>query len=314
MLRSLLSRVIPDSAKHARRLYRYRSNVIGADSAYKKIHISKECVWRGIFDRKTILCYPQKPVAMHVLYKMILFLGYQMTTDPADKWSIAIKWFNAYDGNPFLPRKEDLPQSIITCSPNQRVLNLNCADISKDHISRVFEEVFEYAISVDPTKINGQCVAKSNWNALHQGVVIECPIEEKKRDVTYQKLICNEVSGGMVEDMRIPVFGGKVPLVYVKYRLIDDRFVDREHTNTKATIAEGSELLSKEELEKLGVFCRRLSLDYCELDVLRDKYDGRIYVVDVNNTPAGPPSPISEREANIAIMRLAQAFERTFMC
>lgn len=43
------------------------------------------------------------------------------------------------------------------------------------------------------------------------------------------------------------------------------------------------------EAELLLRLCRALGLDYGELDVLRDVEDGKLYVVDVNNTPWAPP-------------------------
>ena len=55
-----------------------------------------------------------------------------------------------------------------------------------------------------------------------------------------------------------------------------------------------------------------LGLDYGEIDVLRDRNEGKIYIVDVNNNPAGPPEPISALDGNLAIVRLAEAFENTF--
>src|SRR3972149_6205746 len=147
---------------------------------------------------------------------------------------------------------------------------------------------------------------KLNWNALHKGQTIECPTEPREGDFVYQKLICNETEDGFVEDMRVPIYGNRTPFVYLKYRSVKDRFVDREHTNTKATIVEVDEVLSVNELNNIYRFCEKIGLDYGELDVLRDKDDGRIYIVDANIAPSGPPSPISDDEGKIAVMRLAQ--------
>jgi hypothetical protein len=54
---------------------------------------------------------------------------------------------------------------------------------------------------------------------------------------------------------------------------------------------------------------RKMGIDYGEFDILRDK-DGRIYVVDVNNTPWGPPNGLPEFESNIALKRLVKSFDR----
>jgi D-alanine-D-alanine ligase-like ATP-grasp enzyme len=127
----------------------------------------------------------------------------------------------------------------------------------------------------------------------------------------YQKLVSNEVADGLVEDMRVPVFRDVIPFVYLKYRSVDDRFVDRQHTNKKATIAEVAEMLSEQEIADICRFSQKLGLDYGELDVLRDSSDGRIYIVDANNTPSGPTSVITEDLGKKAVMRLANAFEQT---
>ena len=42
------------------------------------------------------------------------------------------------------------------------------------------------------------------------------------------------------------------------------------------------------------------------------RWTEKFYVVDANNTPAGPPSPISSDEGKVAVVRLAQAFEEVF--
>jgi hypothetical protein len=40
-----------------------------------------------------------------------------------------------------------------------------------------------------------------------------------------------------------------------------------------------------------------MGVDYGELDVLRDVEDGRLYVVDVNDTPSGQTPSIIERSS-----------------
>ena len=40
-------------------------------------------------------------------------------------------------------------------------------------------------------------------------------------------------------------------------------------------------------MAKILAVCREMGLDYGELDVLRDREDGRLYILDVNDTPSG---------------------------
>ena len=78
-------------------------------------------------------------------------------------------------------------------------------------------------------------------------------------------------------------------------------------------MANVSNLFTEKEVEKIIQFCEKIGLDYGEIDILRDRGDQRIYIVDVNNDPAGPPAPISGNNSLPAIVRLTQAFEKTFL-
>ncbi len=291
--------------------YRYRVELTNTRGTAKKLSLLLQTLWRIFIDKKRVLFYPDGPLEFHALFKVLRYLGYQITTDPQKKCGLAIKWWRAFDGNPFAPVKS---MPVIKGSKNGgvTVLNHRCNDISKHTVNSTFEEIFGYSQSVDPRKHNGKCVMKLNWNALHKGKVIKCPIRLLDDDFVYQKLVRNENGEGFVEDMRVPVFGNKTPLIYLKYRSVKDRFIDRAHTNTKATIAEVADLLSDDELYNIHRFCERIGMDYGEVDVLRDRDDGRIYIVDANNTPSGPPSPISDSEEKIAVVRLSQAFEEAF--
>ena len=58
------------------------------------------------------------------------------------------------------------------------------------------------------------------------------------------------------------------------------------------------------------LFCRTIGLDMGEIDVLRDNATGRIYIVDVNSMPFGPPKPISLKDGLRAITLYAELFVR----
>jgi hypothetical protein len=310
-IRKTLSRLTPDFVKYIVEFYRYRVYITNAYSGQQKIMILNEIFRRCVLKRKKIFCHPEKPMPFCVIYKILMFLGIRIVNEPEKKCYLAIQYWHGFDGNPFSP-VESLTPFKAAERYGAKVLNFHCNDISKTRVNSVFEEVFGYPISVDPRKHSGKCVVKSNWNALHKGQTIECPAEPCEGDFVYQKLICNETKDGLVEDMRVPVYGNRTPFVYLKYRSVTDRFVDRAHTNTKATMVEASQVLSKDELANIHRFCKEIGLDYGEVDVLRDKDDGRIYIVDANIAPSGPPSPISENEGKIAVMRLAQGFEEAF--
>ena len=188
---------------------------------------------------------------------------------------------------------------------NKRVLNGACTDISKARVESVFEKVFGYGLGVDPTTYEGPVVQKSEENAAHDGKIIECPIDERAENTSYQRFIENCYDGKMVEDIRVPVVGGKIPLVYLKRRPTEIRFAN---DNTECVLVETAEALSETEVEQVVAFAREMGLDFGGLDVLRDQHSGKIYVVDVNKTDMGPPIPLKLTEKITALTRLGRAF------
>jgi hypothetical protein len=296
---------------YSRAAYRSRCSVLGAQGLAEKVRILGYVVRALFLRRRRALFYPDKPKSFFVIYKILQFLGYHITADPSKRFDIAVNWQNSLDGNPFLPIEPALSELAHT-RPTAEFLNMQCNDVSKKRVSTVFEKTFGYALTVDPQTYSGKCVMKLNGNGLHVGHIIDCPSALQENDFVYQKLIHNELDNGLVEDVRVPIFRNQIPFVYLKYRPVDERLVDRKHTNTRAVIAEVSDVLSAEELEKIMEFCRTIGLDYGEIDILRDRDERRIYIVDVNNNPAGPPEPISEEDSRTAIGRLAQAFQEAF--
>jgi len=123
----------------------------------------------------------------------------------------------------------------------------------------------------------------------------------------YQKVIDNTSgNNGLVLDHRVPVHGDRVPLVYLKYRPVETRF---SNINTLVRLGAPETVFSSEELNHIVLLARKMGIDYGEFDVLRDK-DQRIYVVDANHTPLGPPNGLPEHESQIALGRLAKAFDQ----
>ncbi|WP_454065148.1 hypothetical protein [Candidatus Nitrospira salsa] len=294
-------------------VYQHRMAQTSAQRVSQKIRVLLQACSRVFYDRKKVLCYPDRPQSLFVISQIFLSLGLHITTDPSEQCEIAIQWHNTIGtGNPIFP-PEPILESLAQDRPDIQILNMHCRDVSKTRVSKVFEEVFGYSLAVDPRTFSGKCVMKSDWNGLHLGEVIDCPMENLRENFVYEKLIHNEVEDGLVEDMRVPIFQNRIPFVYLKYRPVQDRLVDRKHTLSKTVMANVSDVLTKEEVAKINAFCKNMRLDYGEIDVLRDRTDQRIYIVDVNNDPAGPPSPISGHPVPIAIVRLSQAFEETFL-
>ncbi|WP_417493786.1 hypothetical protein [Maricaulis sp.] len=185
-----------------------------------------------------------------------------------------------------------------------RAINRDCQSIAKSHVGTVFEQCFGYPLNVDPTQFTGELVRKSEANGAHDGQIIQAPCAAEPGFV-YQKLIDNSIAGDLVEDLRCPTVGGRIPLVILKRRARSDRFAN---SNAGVEVVETHTVLSASEQAQLAAFARAMQLDWGGLDVLRDKSDGRLYVVDVNKTDMGPPIAMAMDDKIRVTKRLAAAF------
>ena len=73
------------------------------------------------------------------------------------------------------------------------------------------------------------------------------------------------------------------------------------------------ESFSAEERAKITEFCRRIGLDFGNLDVLREKTDGRMYISDCNNTVTGPSSKLRVRDQLRVVNAIGAAFRREYL-
>ncbi len=252
--------------------------------------------------RPTVLFYPGRVSPGYVIYKILHRAGCRISTNPAKPFDVAIYWEGSTLRTP--------DAQLVRLSQQHEILNLRCQDISKARVSAAFTQVFGYDLEIDPRIHHGKCVRKSDENAKHDGQIIDCPIREIDSKYVYQKVVNNEVGDDLVEDIRVPVFRNHIPFVYLKYRKLATRFLN---TNDFTRLATVHEQLSIEEIKQIGVFCREIGLDYGELDVVRDRDDGRIYILDANTTPWGPPNHLTPAGRRIAIEKLATAFEEAVL-
>ena len=246
--------------------------------------------------RKTVLCYPMRPEPYSVLYKLCTLAGYWITTDPERECDAVFRW-------------DDVTWSQLEPFAKQEAaINRHCTDVSKHHVSLVFADVFGYGLLVDPTTYAGRVVKKSDRNATHDGEVIDCPIpaEDVTPGYVYQKAIDNrrDDAEGFYE-YRVPVLGRALPVVYVKYRPLDAQFKAFDGVDVVAP----ESVLSEAERERLLAFADVMNMEYGELDVLRDRGDGRVYVVDANDTPSGPVRGFRPDQSTAALRALRPAFE-----
>jgi hypothetical protein len=186
-------------------------------------------------------------------------------------------------------------------------INADCWDIRKTRVTEAMRAVFGYDAAVDPLQYRGPMVEKSNLNGLHDGRVITGPVPRERILATavYQKVIDNVVDQSWVEDLRAVVMGPSIVLVYRKIRPLSDRF---SNTNYKVTLVTPDTAFSREEQGRIIGVAKAIRLDICELDILRDHRDRRLYVVDVNCTASGPPNGLPLTGTLRAIGLMADAF------
>ena len=182
-----------------------------------------------------------------------------------------------------------------------RQYNFGCADVSKSHVAAVFEQVFGYPLTIDPTLWRGPAVEKGEGNGAHDGRLVDCPCAALPGRV-YQRVI-DTAEGDHVVDLRTPCVGGTPVLVFIKRRPVRDRFANY---NTTVALGRPENHFSPEELATIERFCAAMNLDWGGLDILRDKADGRLYVVDVNKTDM-PPLRLPWLQKMDAVARLAKA-------
>ncbi len=256
---------------------------------------------------KTALFYPHYPSKRAVLYKIFGILDYNRTNNPGTHYDVVINWQDATF------RKNDAVLEKI--AGEQRIINYYCTDISKKNVDRIHQDVFGYATSVNPITYKGKCVKKSDYNAQHDGVIIDTPVKEAPEGFIYQKIINNKFDNTIVEDIRTPVFDDEIPLVYLKYKPVDKRFgsfLTGHHAVKETSVKKPEDIFSSKELQQIKAFTKGIGMDYGELDILRDRDDGKIYIIDVNNTPTGP-SHLPTSTKNEVLLKLAKSFSKAFL-
>jgi hypothetical protein len=68
------------------------------------------------------------------------------------------------------------------------------------------------------------------------------------------------------------------------------------------------DIFSEEEISQIEKYAVAMKVDFCEFDVLRHKGNQKIYIIDVNKTPYGPPDPLNRKDKMIALKKLSDAF------
>ncbi|MGV0795099.1 hypothetical protein [Mycolicibacterium sp. XJ1819] len=195
-------------------------------------------------------------------------------------------------------------------SPDIRLINDTAFTDDKLVVQREFERAFGYGLEVDPTTYVGLAVKKSRVNAKHDGMVVECPIPQADPEMAYQLLVDNVNEDGDNLEIRVSIMAYEPQLCHMKWKTDANRFVN--WNKLIRLVPSIDELFSPDELAKMAAFARGIGLECGDMDVLRDNKSGKIYIVDANNTPYGPPNNIDESDAPKLLRQYADAFARVY--
>ena len=308
-IRRILKRIIPHNLRRrlhdvdyhvAHLLSMYQHHLVTKDDpSVREIMAAMMEVTRKWRDGKTVFCYPGLPGPGFVFYRVSLELGYTFTQNRESDFDVAMKWWvGTTDPHPgAFPVEAD------------QIINANATDIRKSKVCAEFEATFGYPLALNPKTHEGPMVRKSETNAAHDGTVVQGPIGEPDPGFVYQRLVDCETEQGVTEDIRVPIFGYQIPFVYLRYKRKKKRFGHAGQSVIREQVVSPTDIFSDEEVEKILAFCESMGLDCGELDVLRDRPEDRIYVVDVNTTPTGPSFMLSSTQTKWVCEQMAQAFE-----
>jgi hypothetical protein len=250
--------------------------------------------------RPTIAFMPDKPRPWYLIWPVMHCAGARMTDDP-DQADILVQFDDTTTCTPVLP---DLSRRV----RKVRTVNFNCRDISKSTVAAAFARVAGYSLAVDPRTTEGPMVDKSEINAAHDGQVVNGPLEPRPGR-SYQRLINNVCNEDEVEDLRTCTVAGEPVIVFRKRRLKKMRFANE---NTSVDFMRPSDVFSPGEIDLIRRFASEIRLDWGGVDVLRNRDDGRIYIVDANKTDMGPPVALPLGQKLRATRLLARAFASAF--
>jgi hypothetical protein len=189
--------------------------------------------------------------------------------------------------------------------PGARLVNFGARDVSKTNVARACAAAFGHPLAVDPRLHVGPAVEKSEINAAHDGRIVQCPTQPLPGRV-YQRVVDNRsLDLNLVEDLRTCTVGGKPVCVFIKRRPVTKRFLN---TNTEVLLRAPDDVFNAAEMAQIGAFTREIGLDWGGVDVLRDRADGTLYIVDANKTDMGPPVSLNLPDKLVATRMLAKAF------
>jgi hypothetical protein len=245
----------------------------------------------------TVWISPYFPSRKTTLYQISRKLKFNLVTAPMRNTKVGIN----FNDSTFQKASNSYPQKV-------SVINKNIYDISKKNVDEKHLAIFGYNTIIDPQHHSGHCVVKSNDNALHDGIITKCPVQNLEEDKVYQILIDNQEEQLFV-DYRICVMKSDIIITYKKFKTKELRFTN---DTCKAEICE-NEIIPEDIRKKIVTFCKIMDAEFCELDVLKDNGTNQWYIIDLNKTPYGPPASLSKKDKKKAVEILSNGFYKNFL-
>jgi hypothetical protein len=247
----------------------------------------------------TIAFTPERARPWYLVWAVARLAGGRLTRDAGD--ADVVMHFEDQTISPNAP-----PGRL---KPGARLINFGCDDVSKSRVAEVFAQAFGYPLAIDPATHVGEAVEKSEINGAHDGRVLNCPAPALAARA-YQRLIDNRgLDLNHVDDLRTCTVDGKPVVVFIKRRPVSKRF---QNTNSEVLMRTPEQMFSENEMSQIAAFMSGMGMNWGAVDVLRDRRDGRLYIVDANKTDMGPPIALPLADKMAATRKLAAAF-RTFV-
>ena len=245
-----------------------------------------------------VYVWPDMPSRRAALHKIARFLGWELTNRARPSAELGIHFEDATQ------KQRSAPPPTLNA---RRWWNTHCADIGKQTLEHHHVRAFGYGMGVDPTVHAGPMVVKSDENAKHDGQIVQGPIlaASQRADAVYQRVIENTDEAGTYFDYRVVFMQGEFPVVYRKFKDAAKRF---SNETVNVDLLETMPF-SESELHAMRSLANLMSIDYAEFDALRDRTSGKLFVVDVNPTPWGPPAQLNAEGQRTAISRMANCLQ-----
>ena len=232
--------------------------------------------------------YPHELVPTAVITHVLKYLGIGVTNNPS-KADLKFHW-DYKDVN----------------AGHEGWINGRCKNVEKWYVDKIFTEIFGYSSLIDPSK-PGICIKKNNKQCSKSGGLIVTPCKAEPGYI-YQRYIDN-VNGDYREVIRL-ITSKKDMMIHTKLMkgLVRD---GREHC-IDVKVDWDKSLLSVDEREKTIKFTEIMGMEWGELDALRDRNNGKLYIIDVNNIPA-IQSVDKIKERNRFMKELSEMFKKNFL-